>query len=363
MRMRRTTTALLASLALLGAACGDDDETASTTTTIGDDVAYVTCSNPGDGYEIDYPETWETNPADVMEPCRLFDPEPVDVEPETQIPADIAVRLTIEPVDYETVTAEDPTGEDVSDREESEVAGRPATRIEAEATDDAALRPAGTRETRWMIDLGDGRTLVAATTESPEGDYEAEQAVLDEMVATLVLTGATDPTTTTTTTEPDDEGPDPVGSPDTEPVVTDDFPSPATDVAYLTEVRASPRDGFDRVVLQFEGDEAPSWRVAYTDPPVRAAGSGNEVPVEGSHVIEVTVAPASGVDLTGAEVEEIYDGPERIDVTGAHRVTEVVQTGDYEAHLGWAIGVDGEAPFGVTMLEDPLRLVIDVVDR
>jgi hypothetical protein len=40
-------------------------------------------------------------------------------------------------------------------------------------------------------------------------------------------------------------------------------------------------------------------------------------------------------------------------------VREVVRTGDFEAVLTWAIGVNGRTPFAVTTLREPDRLVID----
>jgi hypothetical protein len=368
--MRRTMTALVATATLLLVACGDgDDEAATTTTTTeadgGDGEDWrplVPCENADDGYTIDRPEPWETNSADAMAPCSLFDPEPIDVDPGTQIPLDIAVRVTVDAVDHERVATEDQRGEEVLAFDEPVVADLTTTRIEARAEGDTVLRPEGSVETRWLVDLGDGRTLVAATTDVA-GDYERNRAVLDAMVGTLTLTDEGDGAgTTTTTTAPADEGPDPVGSPGTGEVSSPDFPGGFGDTAFLTDVRVAARDGFDRIVFQLDGDEPPSYRVAYADGPVREAGSGREVDVAGSHALEVILEPASRVDLTGEELVEIYEGPDRLGVPGAARVTEVVLAGDFEANMSWAIGVDGEVPFGVTMLRDPLRLVVDVVD-
>jgi hypothetical protein len=148
---------------------------------------------------------------------------------------------------------------------------------------------------------------------------------------------------------------------DTEDVATADFPSGSGEVALLADVRTGVHEGFDRIVLEFEGDEPPSYRVRYIDPPVREDGSGNEVEVEGSAFIEMHLAPAAGVDLSGdgEEFEQTYTGPTRLS-PGGEVVRELVRTGDFEANLTWVAGVDGRGGFDVTVLTSPLRLVVDV---
>lgn len=72
------------------------------------------------------------------------------------------------------------------------------------------------------------------------------------------------------------------------------------------------------------------------------------------------LSPASGVDLSGDEAEQSYTGPLRVDPDGTVVVTEVVRIGDFENQRAWVVGLEEQAPFAVTMLEDPLRLVVDV---
>jgi hypothetical protein len=72
----------------------------------------------------------------------------------------------------------------------------------------------------------------------------------------------------------------------------------------------------------------------------------------------VDMEPASGFDLATAEGELVYDGPRRLQ--GASVVREVVRTGDFEAQLGWAIGLDSRVDFRVTTLDNPARLVVDL---
>jgi hypothetical protein len=42
-------------------------------------------------------------------------------------------------------------------------------------------------------------------------------------------------------------------------------------------------------------------------------------------------------------------------------VTEAVRTGDFEANMASVVGLDQRSPLAVTFLEDPLRLVVDIV--
>lgn len=131
-------------------------------------------------------------------------------------------------------------------------------------------------------------------------------------------------------------------------------------VAHLTALRAARQPGFDRVVFEFEGPTVPPARVEYVNRPIRQDGSGNEVTVAGAAVLTVRMFPASGVDLTGATLRQVYTGRDRIDPADTQVVEELVRTGDFEAVLTWAVGVKRQAPFLVTTLAGPSRLVVDI---
>ncbi|WP_409332683.1 AMIN-like domain-containing (lipo)protein [Trujillonella humicola] len=149
-----------------------------------------------------------------------------------------------------------------------------------------------------------------------------------------------------------------MGRPTTGPVETDGFPG-IGEPALLTDVRVAGQATFDRVVLEFDGP-VPDYRVEYVEPPILAAGSGRPVEVDGEAFLHVTAAPASGVDLSPAPSRPTYDGPTRFDPPDTEVVTEVVRTGDFEAVLSWAIGLDRQVPYGIVALEDPTRLVVDL---
>lgn len=126
----------------------------------------------------------------------------------------------------------------------------------------------------------------------------------------------------------------------------------------LTAVRLSGHEGYDRFVLEFR-DAVPGYRVAYTSKPVTADPSDEVVEVAGSAVLWIRMEPASGWDLVSAPDTPTYTGPERV-AGDTLRVREAVRTGDFEAVLSWVLGIDGTAPFLVTELSDPPRLVVDV---
>jgi len=138
-------------------------------------------------------------------------------------------------------------------------------------------------------------------------------------------------------------------------------PARGTGVALLTQVRIGRHPGFDRVVFEFAGGNRPEWSVVYDPGPFSADGSGAPVPVRGEAFLLVHMQGGSGFNLdTG---EQTYDGPDRLTAAGTAGLTEVVRTGDFEAVMGWVIGTDGRAPFRVTTLDAPSRLVVDVADQ
>lgn len=216
MRLHPPTAAIAVSLtAVLLAACGDADETTSagqeqptatapdstptpptapttdrpatptpTATASPDEVAFATCES--DEYTIDHPAAWETNEGDVIEPCRVFHPGDIDLEPQQDRSLHYAVSIYIDPVSFER--ASDPSGpNEVLSHEEVTVAGRDAVAVEQRSSGDA-LVPEGERWYSYVVDLGDERILVAATHSVGETDYEEDKRTLDRMMETLELT-------------------------------------------------------------------------------------------------------------------------------------------------------------------------------
>jgi hypothetical protein len=221
-----------------------------------------------------------------------------------------------------------------------------------------------TADVRHLITLVLATLVLAGCAGS---DSEADDPTTTSTTSTTETTTTTEPSTTSSeppaTTAPEDEGVEPIADASTETRWSDDFPTAGTEVALLTDVRTGRHDGFERIVFEFDGDAAPSYRLGYVDPPIRQAGSGNVVEVAGAAYLQVQLQPASGVDLSGPEYRETYLGPDRLELAAQGPARELVLTGDYEANMGWVLGTERRAPFAMAFLKDPLRLVVDVLDE
>lgn len=134
-------------------------------------------------------------------------------------------------------------------------------------------------------------------------------------------------------------------------------PSTTDATALLDRVAVGQHEGYDRVVFQFRDQGLPGYRVEYVSPPLKEDGSGDPVHVAGNAFVVVRMEPASGFDLNTGEGELVYKGPKRL--PGASVVKEVVRTGDFEAVLSWAVGLESKVPFRVTTATAPSRLIVD----
>ena len=157
-----------------------------------------------------------------------------------------------------------------------------------------------------------------------------------------------------------EDGRAPVGGPafvdPQEESVDQPWPAAGGDLLAPT-VRAGRHDGFDRVVVDLTGTDDPGWRAAYTDDP-RLDGSGAPAGVAGDSVL--------GLVLTGMAYPEpgsdVYaDGTLVLDTGELGAVVQVRRTTPFEGTLQVFVGIDGEPrPYRVFLLQDPMRLVIDV---
>jgi hypothetical protein len=212
------------------------------------------------------------------------------------------------------------------------------------------------------LQFGDDPPATEPATEEPRTPQATDPTEPGAGVTEPEPGGSPDPDAPATPDAGVTGGPQPLGEFGTGEVVTDGFPFGGTGVALLTDVRVAGQPGFDRIVLEFSGDAEPGYRVAYQEPPIVQDGSGDPIDVDGEAFLVVHVTPASGVDMSGTGDDGYtltYEGPNR--VTGdTGVVSEFVRTGDFEANLTWVAGLRSRAPFAVTVLTDPLRLVIDI---
>lgn len=124
----------------------------------------------------------------------------------------------------------------------------------------------------------------------------------------------------------------------------------------LTGVRVGDHDGFVRVVFDLTGDGTPMYIVGYESPPF-VATSGDAVPVGGSAYLVVHLSPALRYDIDTSV--PTYTG-DLVLVPGYAPIEQIVFIDDFEAAMQWVIGLDAAHPFTVDVLQEPLRLVIDI---
>ncbi|WP_051433369.1 AMIN-like domain-containing (lipo)protein, partial [Promicromonospora kroppenstedtii] len=126
----------------------------------------------------------------------------------------------------------------------------------------------------------------------------------------------------------------------------------------VTDVRVAAHDGYDRVVFDLDGTGSgkPGWRVEYVDQAVDD-GSGDTVRVDGDAILRVSISGTA--TPTDSGVDE-FSG-DRIEPADTRSIDEIVYRYWFEGYTTAFLGVDGaERPFRAFLLEDPMRVVVDV---
>lgn len=139
-------------------------------------------------------------------------------------------------------------------------------------------------------------------------------------------------------------------------VTSPTFPDLGGDLGATGVVRVGRHTGYDRVVWEFKGPGAPTYRVQYVDVPTGDA-SGDPVAVEGDAFIEVLV---TSVTMTDAGASRPTD-PSAASLAGTVVAEAKPITGGFEGYGQTFIGVrDRQRPFKVMALSGPTRLVVDI---
>lgn len=122
----------------------------------------------------------------------------------------------------------------------------------------------------------------------------------------------------------------------------------------VTDVRIGSHAGFDRVVFDLIGEGEPGWFIDYTDAPSQQ-GSGRGVTFTGDIALNVNI------DGTVYPFELGEEDPELGTIPGSGNVTEVYSLGTFEGRSQFVIGLNTPVPYSVQVLDNPQRLVIDLV--
>lgn len=129
--------------------------------------------------------------------------------------------------------------------------------------------------------------------------------------------------------------------------------APAPTVPLLTSVRAAHHPGFDRIVFEFWGGLPASRQVSYVSEIVED-GSGRVLPVAGRALLSVRFEQARAHKNDGTVLTpptHVYPLP---------NILTAVRSGDFEAVVGYGIGLAKREPFRVSTLSNPPRVVIDI---
>ena len=144
------------------------------------------CTNPRDGYQLQFPDDWWTNTEIARFPaCVWFSPTFYEVVDETERPDEIAIEILWIDGDYGWSTEE-------FSREDVAVGTQRGVRAEIAGTADDDAN--GTTYL-YVVQLGptpeEGPNLVARTDTDMGGDYALNKAVLDRIMATIEFIGTT----------------------------------------------------------------------------------------------------------------------------------------------------------------------------
>jgi hypothetical protein len=122
-------------------------------------------------------------------------------------------------------------------------------------------------------------------------------------------------------------------------------------------VTATTHDGYDRLTFEIGGEGQAGYLIGYDDEP-RSQGSGFLVDLDGDVALGVTIRSVLLPPEAPADLQPFLDdlaGPE------GGVVLEVVNDTIFEGHHTFFVGLDAELPFRVERLEDPQRVVVELV--
>lgn len=201
--------------------------------------------------------------------------------------------------------------------------------------------------------------LVVSACDAPGDEDRSVEPVTAVGTVTSTMTKTSAPisqeATDTTGTARADAGLTPLGDADT--TMKTLRPEPSSQLV-VTGVRLGTHEGFDRVVFDLTGDGAPGWFIDYNDRPVQQ-GSGFPIEFPGDSALEVNIDGTTYPFTLGIDPPQIGTtvGPGPI-------VAGVTSSGSFEGRTQFVIGVNGgKHPYSVQTLDNPSRLVIDILRR
>ena len=203
-----------------------------------------------------------------------------------------------------------------------------------------------------LLSLGLFTGCAADTSESPADPHTGEETTI----------GPSDKPENDSTLDDEEtlheSSVEPVGEFHRGPQQSEDWPEPGdTQGIYPVEVRAANHQDFERIVIEHAGSGTPRYLAQYTNEPMEP-GIGTPVDTGDAEYLEIVVTGTASID----EIDEdqmLEHGTEITDFETQATGT-VVSFAPWEATSHYIIGLDQQRPYAITILENPVRLVIDI---
>jgi hypothetical protein len=133
----------------------------------------------------------------------------------------------------------------------------------------------------------------------------------------------------------------------------------------LVDVRIGSHPGYDRITFEFRAPKPnpggktgiPRYEIRAARPPFSHDGSGEPLAVSGNAFVSLVFHGATGYDFE--DYEATYHGPAVLR-PGFDILREAVRSGDFEATLGWVLGLERQTCWDAFELRNPDRVVIDL---
>lgn len=206
------------------------------------------------------------------------------------------------------------------------------------------------RRTLTALSAAFSATLVlSACGASDDAEQAGSSPSPEPTTASATPTSAPSPT--------DDAGDDDSAAGGPAFVTTESSGDGASTGVMVRDIRVGANDGYDRVVIDLEGD-APAWTARYQRDFVQD-GSGEPVELRGESGL-LLVMQAAGHDQ---DYNPVYEGEQEIRTGDDFDVLEgLTVTGDFEGQFSIGFALDDQAPYRVFSLSNPSRLVVDFQD-
>lgn len=175
---------------LVGSSRDDGEEEAAGTTTrpeTGLPAGWRLCTNERLGYALGYPADWYSPALSAESECTFFDPTPIQLPEASDV---FGAELEVAPAQQSyrrlVQSLEDERFEEVLERREATLSGRPAVKVVTRATGEGLL-DRGTESATYVVDRGTEPPLVLRIVRERNENWEERLRILDEAARTLVL--------------------------------------------------------------------------------------------------------------------------------------------------------------------------------